>query len=266
MSLNPKTPWHKASYDQFLSDSLPQLLAERLPLAGYQVLENDSPAHTCTVVVELAGGAKAAYPAIPQPDQDGVVYLHGNPHVVIPLASSEELDQAQVDCVGEQLLAFIQEHLGQASNGLAWDEEILQAWLQALRNDGVVVTPRPVAGRDGRLIQHVGTARRHQHQVGEAHHLHRPRCSPHVAGVAGLHEDEARGTAWHGHRGLGGRFGQHRKSQGQEKERDRIRGEIYQFIAKLKYIGGYTPDASHGFHPTWYPLKTSSRSLSGGCR
>lgn len=30
------------------------------------------------------------------------------------------------------------------------------AWLQALRNDGVVVTPRPVAGRDGRLIQHVG--------------------------------------------------------------------------------------------------------------
>jgi Ser/Thr protein kinase RdoA (MazF antagonist) len=30
------------------------------------------------------------------------------------------------------------------------------AWLQALREDGVVVTPRPVAGRDGRLIQHVG--------------------------------------------------------------------------------------------------------------
>ena len=41
MSINPKTPWHKASYDQFLSDSLPQLLAERLPLAGYQVIEND---------------------------------------------------------------------------------------------------------------------------------------------------------------------------------------------------------------------------------
>ena len=29
------------------------------------------------------------------------------------------------------------------------------AWLQALRNDGVVVTPVPVVGRDGALIQHV---------------------------------------------------------------------------------------------------------------
>lgn len=30
------------------------------------------------------------------------------------------------------------------------------AWLQALRNDGVVITPVPVAGRDGDLIQRVG--------------------------------------------------------------------------------------------------------------
>ena len=32
------------------------------------------------------------------------------------------------------------------------------AWLQALRNDGIVVTPRPLPGRDGALIQHVGHA------------------------------------------------------------------------------------------------------------
>jgi fructose-1,6-bisphosphatase/inositol monophosphatase family enzyme len=31
----------------------------------------------------------------------------------------------------------------------------------------------------------------HQHQVGEAHHLHRARRRAHVAGVAGLHEHEA---------------------------------------------------------------------------
>jgi len=41
------------------------------------------------------------------------------------------------------------------------------AWLQALRTDGVVVTPRPVRGRDGALIQHVGHAamRRPRHVV-----------------------------------------------------------------------------------------------------
>src|SRR5688572_28858303 len=29
-------------------------------------------------------------------------------------------------------------------------------WLQALRSDGVVITPQPVSGRDGSLIQEVG--------------------------------------------------------------------------------------------------------------
>ena len=32
------------------------------------------------------------------------------------------------------------------------------AWLQALRSDGVVITPVPVAGRDGALIQQVGAS------------------------------------------------------------------------------------------------------------
>ena len=48
------------------------------------------------------------------------------------------------------------------------------------------------------LAEHVGEARPHQHQVREAHHLHRARGRAHVAGVAGLHQDEA------------GRVGHHR--------------------------------------------------------
>ncbi|MEQ9690068.1 MAG: phosphotransferase, partial [Bauldia litoralis] len=41
------------------------------------------------------------------------------------------------------------------------------AWLQALRNDGVVVTPVPVAGTDGELIQSVAhpAMRRPRHVV-----------------------------------------------------------------------------------------------------
>jgi hypothetical protein len=129
MSINSKTPWHKASYDRFLNDALPQLLAERLPLAGYQVLENQPEVHTCTVQVELTGGAQTHYTALPYPDEAGLFYLEGQPHVVIPLASQEELDQAEIACVGEQLYDYVHDRLGQASNGLTWDEEILRAWL-----------------------------------------------------------------------------------------------------------------------------------------
>ncbi len=146
MCINYKTPWHKASYDQFLSDSLPQLLAERLPLASYQVITGDPADHTCTVVVELAGGAQANYPAIPQPDEAGLFYLNGNPLVVIPLASGEELDQAEITCVGEQLYAYVRERLGQASNGLSWDAEMLRAWLPLERwvNEFLQATAQPL--------------------------------------------------------------------------------------------------------------------------
>ncbi|MFZ6030565.1 MAG: hypothetical protein ACOYYS_22895 [Chloroflexota bacterium] len=129
MSVNSKTPWHKASYEQFLVDSLPQLLSECLPLASYQVTENASAGHTCTVLVELTGGTQTRFAAVAYPDETGVFYIGGNPHVVIPLASREELDQAEIICVGEQIYTYIKERLGKVSNGLAWDEEILRAWL-----------------------------------------------------------------------------------------------------------------------------------------
>ena len=81
------------------------------------------------VLVELTGGAQANYPSIPYPDDAGLFYVDGNPYVVVPLASDEELDRAEIDCVGEQLYAHIQERLGQASNGLDWDAEMLRTWL-----------------------------------------------------------------------------------------------------------------------------------------
>ncbi len=54
MSLNLSTPWHKASFDKFLYDDLPQLLADRLPLAGYQVTEAGPQA--ASLQVTLSGG------------------------------------------------------------------------------------------------------------------------------------------------------------------------------------------------------------------
>ena len=129
MSINNTTPWHKASYDRFLVDTLPALLAERLPLASYQVSDHDPAEHTCTLMVGLSDGTQVSYPAIPLPDEAGLFYQDGMRRVVIPLASREELDQAEITCVGEQLYAYIQERLGQAANGLPWDAEMLRAWL-----------------------------------------------------------------------------------------------------------------------------------------
>lgn len=127
MSHNPSTPWHKASYDKFLHDDLPQLLADRLPLAGYQVTEA-SP-HAVSLQVALSGGIQTIFSSIPCPDDDGIFTLGSEPRLVVPTASHASLDTAEIACVGEQLLAYIKEQLGQASNGISWSEEVLRAWL-----------------------------------------------------------------------------------------------------------------------------------------
>ncbi len=130
MALNISTPWHKASFDKFLNERLPELLAARLPLAGYQVTETG--ATTCRVVIALAsanGDVEIAYDALPQPDQSGVFQLDGVLKVVVPIADHERLDSAAIRCVGEQLYDFIAERLGQAPPDLPWDAALARAWL-----------------------------------------------------------------------------------------------------------------------------------------
>ena len=51
MSVNPSTPWHKISYDLFLHERLPLLLAEHLPLTGYQVIPAEG--QTCKIEVRV---------------------------------------------------------------------------------------------------------------------------------------------------------------------------------------------------------------------
>ena len=66
--LIPTSPWHKESYDTFINDQLPQLLASRLPLAGYRVTETSE--QTCTVAVAIRNGngeIEVEYPDIPRP-------------------------------------------------------------------------------------------------------------------------------------------------------------------------------------------------------
>lgn len=129
MSINWSTPWHKASFNRFVQERLPQLLAERLPLVGYQVQPRGR--YTCRITVTLAsasGDIETTYD-IPQPDEEGVFEIQGELRVVVPTASNEELGTATIRCVGEQLYEYIQEHVGQAPADLPWDAELMRAWL-----------------------------------------------------------------------------------------------------------------------------------------
>lgn len=137
MSTNPSigytlcAPWHKTSFNKFLQERLPELLAERLPLVGYRA--EPTGRYACRVAVTLAstsGDAEIEYTDLPQPDEDGLFEINGEPTVVVPVASTEELDVAEIRCVGEQLYNYIEERLGQApTNGLPWDAELARAWL-----------------------------------------------------------------------------------------------------------------------------------------
>jgi hypothetical protein len=113
-----------------MQERLPQLLQERLPLLAYQA--EPSGRTTCCVRVALAAGADEIalqYSDLPQPDEDGVFELDGQPYVVVPAASQQELDRATMRCVGEQLYAYVEQRLGQAPPDLSWDVELARAWL-----------------------------------------------------------------------------------------------------------------------------------------
>jgi hypothetical protein len=130
MRTRTATPWHKASYDRFLNEGLPSLLAERLPLTGYRVTPVDT--HTCHITVALTGQddeVEVEFEGIPQPDADGVFEIGGEARIVVPVATSDDLAEAQILCVGELLLATIEARLGKAPADLPWDEDLARAWL-----------------------------------------------------------------------------------------------------------------------------------------
>ena len=131
MSVNVATPWHKRSYDRFLQEQLPELLSERLPLVSYAAVSTGP--HSCEVNLTLASGrngeVELVYTGIPQPDEEGLLELEGGPYVVVPTASHEALDQAEIRCVGEQLYAYVEGRLGQAPADLTWDAALARAWL-----------------------------------------------------------------------------------------------------------------------------------------
>ena len=134
MVLNTSAPWHKASFDRFLDDRLPQLLADRTPLADYSVEQTGR--YTCRIRLTFTASeddVEMEYTDIPQPDEEGIFDIkgkhYGKHYVVVPFASQEELDVAEIRCVGEQLYEYIEQRLGTAPSDLPWDASLAKTWV-----------------------------------------------------------------------------------------------------------------------------------------
>ena len=99
-----EAPWHCESYDRFIDETLPELLASRLPLLSYRA--NQSGVHACTLTITAGnrqGSATIEVQGVPRPDAAGVFSVEGQRVVVSPVMDTEELDEGEVRCVGEQL-------------------------------------------------------------------------------------------------------------------------------------------------------------------
>ena len=109
MSLSVKAPWHKISWDAFLQKGLPELLADRVSLAGYRVVSVDE--YTCELHLAVQGGQEVVYNNIPQPDEWGRFKVDGFFRTVVPAPTDVDLARAEIRCVGEQLRDYIAERL-----------------------------------------------------------------------------------------------------------------------------------------------------------
>lgn len=130
MTIITSAPWHKASFDRFLHESLPQMLAEHVPLLGYAATATDS--YTCQIELILSSAGEnvvVAYDSLPQPDEEGIFQIKGKRLVVVPYASHDDLESAEIFCVGEQLEAYLRERLGKAPGELTWDTELVRTLL-----------------------------------------------------------------------------------------------------------------------------------------
>lgn len=129
-NLNITAFWHKTSYDRFMQERLPQLLAERLPLSGYQCLSTGR--YTCQVTVAITAGGQeieVTYTNLPQPDGEGVYLIDGGLHTIVPQVLGEELTSSEIQCGGELLFDFVAARVGIAPADLPWTESLLRTWL-----------------------------------------------------------------------------------------------------------------------------------------
>jgi len=117
------------SFRRFIEESLPAALAAVAPVTDYRV-EETAPG-VGRVTMSLAKGAQQiqlVYDGLPFPREDGSFMLHDGKHAVVLAASSNNLEQAEIRAVGEQLMDVIGPRLAPPPSESEWDEAVLRAW------------------------------------------------------------------------------------------------------------------------------------------
>ncbi len=130
MTVNYSALWHKTSFDRFFYERLPRLLAQHLPLGGYET--EITGRYTCKLTLMLSTAqqeVEVTYSDLPYPDEEGIFLVRGELLAVVPRATHDDLATTEVFCVGEQLYEYLQGRLGKAPSDLVWDMELARAWL-----------------------------------------------------------------------------------------------------------------------------------------
>lgn len=73
--------WHRESFDLTMAERLPELLAERLPLAAYRYEPTSEARCQITVAVTSThnGQVEVIYADLPRPDAEGIFHIDGVP-------------------------------------------------------------------------------------------------------------------------------------------------------------------------------------------
>ena len=140
-----ESPWHKASWDHFITEGLPNLLKSYLPVVGYEVDSTDTYLCCIRVTLDVDGQEmQFVYDNVPQPDDEGVFKIGptewvlstdavsdewGGFRVVVPVPSSRDLATAEIKCVGEQLMDVVEARLKDVPQDLPWEEDVVRSWL-----------------------------------------------------------------------------------------------------------------------------------------
>jgi len=117
---------HVRSFRDFISRRLPEALAAVIPLMDYQADWTGEGKGRVTFCVG-DNGVRLTFDDLPFPRPDGT-FAHGSGRVVVMAADSNDLEQATIKAVGEQLMDAIGPRLVAPPAGTELDEAVLRAW------------------------------------------------------------------------------------------------------------------------------------------